>query len=101
MSTNFFDGHQAAVSAVARIASVVDRHARQALLAEAVGDLIDIPLNWTNLQATEERLHGFLAVIADVLAERGALDLPAGIPSRPRSVAAVHPTAVARIQPGA
>ena len=57
MSTDFFDGYQSAVLAVARIPSMADRQARQALLAEALGDLIDVPLNWSNLQATEERLR--------------------------------------------
>ena len=102
MSTDFFDGYQSAVLAVARIPSMADRQARQALLAEALGDLIDVPLNWSNLQATEERLRGFSAVLADVLVERGVLDLPTAIPLRPRSLAMIHPAAVAcLIQPGA
>ena len=102
MSTDFFDGYQSAVLAVARIPSMADRQARQALLAEALSDLIDVPLNWSNLQATEERLRGFSAVLADVLVERGVLDLPTAIPLRPRSLAMIHPTAVAwLIQPGA
>ena len=46
MSTDFFDGYQSAVLAVARIPSMADRQARQALLAEALGDLIDVPLKW-------------------------------------------------------
>lgn len=102
MSTDFFDGYQSAVLAVARMPSMADRQARQALLAEALGDLIDVPLNWSNLQVTEERLRGFSAVLADVLVERGVLDLPAAIPLRPRCLAVIHPTAVAcLIQPGA
>ncbi|WP_278361549.1 hypothetical protein [Stutzerimonas kunmingensis] len=101
MGTDFFDGYQSAVLAVARIASMVDRQARQTLLAEALGDLIDVPLNWSNLQATDERLRGFVAVFADVLAERGVPELPAAMPLFSGSVAVIYPTAVASIQPGA
>lgn len=61
------EGHRAAQETLTVLATTAAPGDRQALLAEALADLIDVGLSWNNLHATQERLRGFAGVLAQHL----------------------------------
>lgn len=61
------EGHRAAQETLTVLATTAAPGDRQALLAEALADLIEVGLSWNNLHATQERLRGFAGVLAQHL----------------------------------
>ncbi len=67
---DFLEGHKAAVSVLDRLADVTSSQKQIDVLADAIGDLIDFPLNGQNVENTLFRLQGFATIVADKLADR-------------------------------
>lgn len=76
------EGHRVAQETLAVLAMTAAQGDRQALLAEALADLIDVGLSWNNLHATQERLRGFAGVLAQ--------HLPADTESQPSLAGALQ-----------
>lgn len=64
-SAAYHEGYEAAHTVCLRLCSTSEPAARQSLLAEALADMVDINLGWSNLHETQERLCGFAAVLAE------------------------------------
>lgn len=61
------EGHQAAHAVLVELAGVSNIDQRTALLADALGEQIDVCLGMNNLVPTECRLHGFAEVLVQHL----------------------------------
>lgn len=65
--TPYGEGRRAAHQVLTVMAVTAEPDRREALLAEAMADLIEMGLSWNNLHATQERLLGFASVVAHLL----------------------------------
>lgn len=72
------EGRQAAHAVLAELAGVSNIDQRTALLADALGEQIDVCLGMSNLVPTECRLRGFAEVFQHHLGR------PAGLPPAPK-----------------
>lgn len=61
------EGMNAATKALASIALTKEAVKRTDILADAMGDLIDFPLCFNNLDSTRARLCGFSKILAEKL----------------------------------
>ena len=62
--TQFEEGRAAAADALSRLTRTASHSERRALIADAIGELIDASLCWNTLHPTQIRLHGFADVLA-------------------------------------
>jgi len=63
----FEEGQALAQEALQALHVCQSSEQRRALLADAIGELIDVSLGWNNLACTQDRLLGFSQVLADIL----------------------------------
>ncbi|MCW2314322.1 hypothetical protein [Rhodoferax antarcticus] len=71
-------GHSAALLTVQALYQTQDPQIRVTLLADAIGDLIDLDLGWDRMAPTLARLHGFAAGLLPLLG------VSLGAPSQPQ-----------------
>lgn len=64
------EGIDAATEALACIALTTEAATRADILEDAIANLIDLPLNFNNLESTQARLQGFATIMAEKLADR-------------------------------
>lgn len=64
------EGIDAASEALACMALATEAAIRAEIFEEAIANLIDLPLTFNNLEATQARLQGFATIMAEKLADR-------------------------------